>query len=151
MRRPLEGTRSRLLQELILELASEKIGKPSMELRAEVIREFGNCGERVFLRNLSELVKAGCMRREDKTEWDERLGRYIPVYFRTDDYLPEPTVWWCRICLIQHGHKVPRNFCEAGTIIPPRRPFERDRPEASRSTSQKSHQASARPPRRSAA
>lgn len=58
-----------------------QIAKTSAELFDEVRSDFGSCGNRRLLRQLSLLVRLGCVSKG--REWDMEIGWWRPVYLRT--------------------------------------------------------------------
>lgn len=90
------GGETRMLREIILEHMSTRIGKSSMDLSIEVREDFGEVGQRRFLRQISWLVQVGCARRDQ--EWDLELGWFRPIYFLIHRRLPGGGRPWCRKC-----------------------------------------------------
>lgn len=85
------GAETHCLREIMLDHLSDRFGKSSADLADEVQDDYGSCGTRRFSRQLSWLVRAGCVRRD--REWDLELGYWRPIYFRMRGVpIPHPTV-----------------------------------------------------------
>ena len=81
-----QGADTRCLREIMLDHMSERFGKSSAELSQDVQDDFGTCGTRRFMRQLSWLIRAGCVRRD--REWDLELGYWRPIYFKVMAEIP---------------------------------------------------------------
>lgn len=86
-----------------------RLGIQSMELYEAVQRDFGKCGLRRFMNNLSMLVSWGCIL---KTEEKGGPGGVIRTYFRGGADIPRTREPWCKVCQVLYGSKVPRWMCE---------------------------------------
>ena len=86
-----------------------RTGILSMELYKAIKREFGECGLRRFMKNLSMLVGWGCIL---KTEEVGGPGGVIRTYFRGGAEVPMNRGSWCKVCQVLYGSKIPRWMCE---------------------------------------
>lgn len=100
------------LRVTMVEQLSARVGKRSMELYADVQREFGECGMRRFMRNLSFLVSIGCIIRKDEPGGSAR-GSVTPYYFPGPAEVPKTRSAWCRVCEVLYGAKILRWVCDS--------------------------------------
>lgn len=87
---------TRILRETILRHVDRRVEKISAEIKEAVLDDFGSCGDRRFTRQLSYLVKVGCVRMG--RDWDLELGWWRPTYVLLSRKMPGVQRSFCGLC-----------------------------------------------------
>lgn len=73
---------------MLLTHLSRYTGKTSEQVYQDFVEDYGSMAKRVLLRYLANLIRLGCVRRDNEAEFDFEIGQLRPVYFLVTPQIP---------------------------------------------------------------
>jgi hypothetical protein len=81
-------SRTRGIMRMLMQHLSIRLGKSSEQIYQDFTEDYGSISKRVVLRYLNNLIRMGCVRREDDEEFDFEIGHLRPMYYLVTTRLP---------------------------------------------------------------